>query len=225
MSRHESTTNEEARTGLKFIYRHGAHPGAPLVVLIHGRAGDRSVMWTFERSIPPECHVVSFQAFLPDPLGGWSWWDMTTPGSKRDSILGAAGRLAAALRAFIDLYQLTPSRCVGLGFSQGSVLVSALALRGFFSFDGVGVLAGFVFQPAESLALEKKPTVFVAHGSLDQTIPVSQARDGVEALRKRGFDVHYIEEAVGHKVGIEGTRALKAWLPRVLGAGSRDAGG
>lgn len=216
MARHESTAIEETRTGLKFMYRPGTDPTAPLVVLIHGRAGDRSVMWTFERSIPEDCHVVAFQAFLPDPLGGWSWWDMTVPGSKKEAILSAAGRLSRALEAFLGLYRLAPKRYIGMGFSQGSVLLSAMALRGFFNFDGVAVLAGFVFQPSEPIVSGKQPSIFVAHGTADETISVDQARDGVAALNRLGLTVEYVEEEVGHKVGIKGTRALKEWLVRVL---------
>jgi len=216
MTRHESTDNEEIATGLKFLYRPGASASAPLVVLLHGRAGNRSVMWTFERSIPTECHVVAFQAFLADPLGEWSWWDVTVPGSKKESIMFAADRLSRALAAFLKLHTLTPQKIVGMGFSQGSVLLTAAALRALVEFDGVAVLAGFVFQPSESLALTKKLKVFVAHGLHDETVPVSEARDGVAALQKRGFEVLYVEEAVGHKVGIEGTRSLKAWLQGIL---------
>jgi phospholipase/carboxylesterase len=212
MPRQDSTPNEELATGLKFTYRPGANASAPLVVLIHGRAGDRSVMWTFERIIPEQCHIIAFQAFLPDQLGGWSWWDMTEAGSKREAILAAAGRLSRALRAFLSLYQLNPARYVGLGFSQGAGLLSAVALGGMFDFDAIAVLAGFVFQPSEGVKLKKRPRVFIAHGSLDERISVAQARDGVAALERQGFEVQYVEEGVGHKVGIEGTRALKVWV-------------
>lgn len=217
LARHESTPTEEQCVGLSFLYRAGASRAAPLVILVHGRAGDRSVMWMFERSVPQDCHVLSLQAFLPDPLGGWSWWDMTAPGSKKDAILHAADRLTQALTAFVTMHNLEPSRMVGMGFSQGSMLVSAVALGDLFPFDGIAVLAGFVLLPTEQPSLRKKPHVFVAHGSLDERAPVAQAREGVAALERLGVDVQYVEEEVGHKVGIEGTRALKGWLLRVLG--------
>ena len=212
MIRHESTQAEEDAVGLKFFYRRGESSSSPLVVLIHGRAGNRGVMWTFERGIPHECHVVSFEAFLPDPLGGWSWWDMTAPGSKKEAITYAAKKCAVALEAFVKLYSLTPSTIVALGFSQGSVLASAAAFLGFAPFDAVGVLAGFVFLPEGSDVTYKTSSVFVAHGTNDETIPVEKARVGVKALRDLGLDVVYVEEEVGHKVGIQGTRALKEWL-------------
>jgi phospholipase/carboxylesterase len=214
MTRHESTSSEEAVVGLRFLYRPAASPQAPLVVLVHGRAGNRSVMWTFERSIPETCHVVSFEAFLQDPIGGWSWWDMTAPGSRHGAIVYAAQKLRGSLEAFKALYALDPSSLVGLGFSQGSVLLSAVTLRGLTAFDAVAILAGMVYQPSESLNLAKKPEFFVAHGSHDETIPVAQARAGVEALKKLGIQVEYVEEEVGHKVGIQGTRALKQWVLR-----------
>lgn len=217
MTRHESTPNQEATVGLRFLYRSGADAAAPLVVLVHGRAGNRSVMWMFERGIPEDCHVVAFEAFLPDALGGWSWWDMSVLGSKREEILFAADRLTRGLEEFLSLYSLTPSCRIGLGFSQGSILMSGIALRQLFQFDGVAVLAGGVLRPIELREASGKTSFFIAHGSLDQTIPVTQARAGVAELENLGFKVQYVEEEVGHKVGVQGMRALKGWLLGVLG--------
>jgi predicted esterase len=174
-------------------------------------------MWTFERAIPEGCHVVSFEAFLPDPIGGWSWWGMTVSGSKQAAIVYAAHKFRGSLEAFVGLYGLKPGSLVGLGFSQGSVLLSAVTFLGLVAFDAIAILAGFVYLPSDSTSLKKLPDVFVAHGSLDETIPVLKAQSGVEALRKFGVRVEYVEEPVGHKVGIQGTRALKRWLQSALG--------
>ena len=206
--------------GLRFLYRPGIDPSAPLVVLIHGRAGNRSVMWTFERVIPEGAHVVSFEAFLADPIGGWSWWDMTASGSRQEAIMYASQKLRGSLDAFMTLHALKPSRLVGLGFSQGSVLLSAVSFLGLVGFDAIAILAGFVYLPSDANGLKKLPDVFVAHGSVDETIPVSKARDGVDALKKIGVSVEYVEEPVGHKVGVQGTRALKQWLQARVTTGS-----
>jgi predicted esterase len=174
-------------------------------------------MWTFERSIPESFHVVAFEAFLHDPIGGWSWWDMTTPGSKREAIVYAAHKLRTALQGFLKHYGLKPSSLMGLGFSQGSVLVSAAVSLQLIPFDAVGVLAGFVFLPDEGVRLEKLPSVFIAHGTQDETVSVEKARRGVEALRGLGAEVQYVEEDVGHKVGIQGSRELKQWISKRIG--------
>lgn len=215
-NRHESTASEEARIGLKFLYRPGANPFAPLVVLVHGRAGNRGVMWTFERTIPEHCHVVAFEAFLPDPLGGWSWWDMTQAGPKREAIALAAKKLHDALTAFVDLRGLSPQKSIALGFSQGSGVITAASFLGIHIFSAVGVLAGFVFLPESVPAEARGVSVFIAHGTLDETVLVEKARQGVQALQGLGVPVEYVEEEVGHKVGIQGTRALKQWLVEQL---------
>jgi predicted esterase len=175
-------------------------------------------MWTFERSIPESCHVLAFEAFLHDPLGGWSWWEMTTPGSKREAIVYAAHKLRTALQAFLKNQGLQPSSLMGIGFSQGSVLVSASVSLQLIPFDAIGVLAGFVFLPEEGVKLTKLPSAFIAHGTQDDTISVDKARRGVEALRELGAMVQYVEEDVGHKVGIQGSRALKQWISETVGS-------
>lgn len=216
MNRYESTPGDEARIGLRFLYRAGADRYAPLVVFIHGRAGNRSVMWPFERGVPEHCHIVSFEAFLPDPIGGWSWWDMQTPGSKREAIHYAANKFTNSLAAFIAHYGLEPRARIGLGFSQGSVLLSAVTLLELTPFDGIGILAGFVFLPERKPSIAERLSVFVAHGTKDQTISIERARTGVRTLKSWGVQVEFIEEDVEHKVGIQGTRALKSWIHGLL---------
>jgi len=199
--------------GLAFNYRLASEHNAPLVVFVHGRAGNRNVMWTFERCVPPSWSIVSFQAFLPDPIGGWSWWKMTDSGNSRTAIMQACERLSQALSRFLVRFSLQPQLRLGCGFSQGAVLVSAAGLSGAVCFDGFAVLAGFFFLPKEidgSTALPQR--VFVAHGTKDETISVERARDSVRELQSIGIPVNYVEEEVGHKVGIQGTRALRDWF-------------
>jgi phospholipase/carboxylesterase len=210
--RHESTIDEEVQVGLKFAHRVGSGANAPLLVMVHGRAGDRYVMWTFERIVPPSWNVVAFQAFEPDPIGGWSWWQMTESGSRRPFIHQAARRLDRAIRSFCEARGLVPSKRVAIGFSQGGVLVSTGAFEGILEFDAIGVLAGFIVLPHEPRPLKVTPRIFVAHGSKDDVIPVERARAGVEALQTLGVEVQYVEEPLKHKVGIQGTRSLASWL-------------
>jgi len=213
----ESTQEEEARVGLKFSWRAGKSAASPLLVMVHGRAGDRSVMWAFERTVPSDWHIVAFQAFEPDPIGGWSWWHMTENGARRPVIHSAARRLAGAIRAFCDIRSITPELKVGIGFSQGGVLISTGVLEGILDFGAFGVLAGFVVLPADTVAVSRSIKVFVAHGSEDDIISVGRAREGVEALERLGIGVRYVEESVRHKVGIQGTRALAEWLSDIGG--------
>jgi phospholipase/carboxylesterase len=213
--REVSTQEQEEYVGLRFIHRAGVDPSAPLIVLVHGRAGAAEVMWAFDRLMPSGCAVVSFQAFLPDALGGFSWWDMASPDPLEPAILRARDKFMFALERYIELTNLRPRKTVALGFSQGSVLLSAAVLTDALHIDGLGVLAGFLYKGGDVSSLRTKPEVFIAHGSNDEVISVAKARRGVERLRSLGLSVEYVEEEIGHKVGIQGTRALKEWLVKV----------
>jgi len=212
-----STPEAEAFVGLRFIDRPGASATSPLVVLVHGRAGTREVMWSFDRCIPKSASIVAFEAFLPDRVGGFSWWDFEAPGSKREAIAAAAKTLSCALERFIEFEGLAPSSIVALGFSQGAVLLSSAMLSGDVSLVGLGILAGLVPQPEGPTHILGRPQVFVAHGTEDSVITIERARQSAAFLRDLGLDVTLVEDEVGHKVGIQGTRALKNWLFTLLG--------
>ena len=130
----------------------------------------------------------------------------------------ARDRFHFALDRYVELFSLLPSKVVAAGFSQGSVLLSAAVLTGVVRLDGLGILAGFVSNVGDQRLIQGHPEIFVAHGTVDEVLSVDKARKGVERLRSCGLTVTYVEEeGVGHKLGIQGMRALKEWVSRVVG--------
>lgn len=187
-----------------------ADSNAPLLVLVHGRAGNRDVMWAFRRTFPFEMNVFAVQAPHPDPLGGFSWWLIDDPRWQVES-----ERSCNALLRFVSslstVYHLAPRLRIGLGFSQGAGLLSLIAQREPTLFDGVGLLAGFVIEDHAS-PQPPLPRVIMAHGSSDQTVTIEKARNGATYLRNKGYDLIFVEDLVGHKVGTAGMKTLSQWL-------------
>lgn len=211
--RQHSDSSQEDFVGLRFIHRSCDDPSAPLIILVHGRAGNAQVMWAFDRTLPERANVVSFEAFLPDALGGFSWWDMASEKPLEPEIERARDRLHFAIERYIELFSLHPSSTIGIGFSQGSVLLSAAILTGVLQLDGLGILAGFVSRLGEPSLIRGRPEIFVAHGTADEVLSIEKARKGVNRLRSAGLKVTFIEEeGVGHKLGIQGMRGLKEWV-------------
>ena len=214
--RQQSDSMQEDFVGLKFIHRLCEDPSAPLIILVHGRAGNAQVMWAFDRTLPERAHVVSFEAFLADALGGFSWWDMASEKPLEPEILRARDRLQFAIERYIELFSLHPSLIIGVGFSQGSVLLSAAMLTGALQLDGLAILAGFVSRVGDASLIRGLPQVFVAHGTADEVLSIDKARKGVNRLRSCGLKVTFVEEeGVGHKLGIQGMKALKEWIQLV----------
>ncbi len=203
--------------GLHHTYRLSSDSTQPLVFLIHGRAGNTSVMWTFARAIPESFSIISPQAPLPDPLGGYSWWNIEDP-DPQGGILSAQSRLHDFMRKAAHYYQISPRATIGIGFSQGAGVLAALTIQQR-ELSGLALLAGFVVRnthtgetpPATSL-----PPIFIAHGTQDEVIPVEKARAGKEYLESLGASVLMVEDPVGHKVGTAGMRALRKWLQQFV---------
>jgi phospholipase/carboxylesterase len=215
--REHSDSQQDEFVGLRFIHRLCGDAHAPLIILVHGRAGSAQVMWAFDRTLPEHANVVSFEAFIPDVLGGFSWWDMSSDQPVEPAIMRARDRLHFAIDRYIELFSLSPGRTIALGFSQGSVLLSASVLTGALQLDGLGILAGFASKVGGADLVKGRPEIFVAHGSADEVLSVEKARKGVQRLSSYGLRVTYIEEeGVGHKLGIQGMRGLKEWIASLL---------
>ena len=212
--------DQEQQVGLPFLYRAGHDRTAPLAVLLHGRAGTREVIWMFERHVPPGAAVLSLQAPLPEPppLGGFSWWHRDSDEEERaEAVRQAIERMTTAIERFVESHQLEPVNRVALGFSQGAALISAALLSEKLRVNGAALLAGFVVEPSGPPAIHGVPKVFVAHGTRDEVISIERARRGAKFLENLGLPVTQVEDDVGHKVGVQGTRALKTWLKELIG--------
>jgi phospholipase/carboxylesterase len=171
-------------------------------------------MWAFRRCIPETFNIIAPEAPVPDPVGGFSWWDINST----DSVSGgenAAHRLADFIVRAEEFYDLAPSIRIGCGFSQGAGTLSVALQRGAY-FRGVALLAGFVVERGEFTG-DPTTSVFIAHGTEDEMVSVERARRGRDFLSSRDFIPQYVEDPVGHKVGTGGMRALSGWFAGFIG--------
>lgn len=191
-------------------------PNAPLVFLVHGRAGNFDVMWTFKRCAPPGANIIAPQAFLNDPIGGYSWWEVNplVSGLDEAAVDAAALKLRVFIEKSIDHYKLSPSKIFAMGFSQGAGLLSIVLQREPRFLTGVAILAGFVVKQPE-ISLKPSTRVFIGHGAEDEVVPLEKAKRGFEFLKSRGFETVLVEDPVGHKVGSAAVRELKSWMSAV----------
>jgi phospholipase/carboxylesterase len=172
-------------------------------------------MWTFERVVPADAAIVAFEAEAPDSIGGYSWWSIDSTLPIHEYAEPTARLLSQASMRLEALFELSPSKRVAIGFSQGAALLSASILSGALRLDAVALLAGFVVEPHE-IHISGRPRVFVAHGTKDEVVSFERATAGVARLRELGLTVDFIHDDVGHKIGSQAMRALQTWMEGVL---------
>jgi phospholipase/carboxylesterase len=79
----------------------------------------------------------------------------------------------------------------------------------------MGILAGFAPEGAEDVLkadLFSGKNIFVAHGTLDEMVPISMAFRTVRLLESAGASVHFCQSEVGHKLSADCLKALEHYL-------------
>jgi phospholipase/carboxylesterase len=108
------------------------------------------------------------------------------------------------------------------GFSQGAVMSYALALGRSRELRPAALMALSGFMPSvdglelDLTGLEGFP-VAIAHGTLDEVIPVDYSRAARDALAAAGADVAYHEARLGHTIDPAIVPALRDFVARSIG--------
>lgn len=197
----------------------------PLFVFVHGRGGNVDVMRPFLRVIPEDSNYLFIQAPEAEndkSVGGYSWWQV----GQKDKVPIRAQEVIVFLKTFISENRLSPSKIIGLGFSQGGALLSSLVQIEGVLFERIALLASFVVQNPEPNNVRQsdhsannsdtqkiQTKVLMIHGTADQIITIERAEESVEILKQLGTVIEiFKEESIGHKLGIQGMKKLKEWV-------------
>lgn len=200
---------------LAFEERPAAGEPAGALVLLHGRGADQFDLLPVIDAVDPERRLAAFtpRGPLSLPPGGAHWYRLGGIPTPDPETFAAS---FDALARWLDGLPVPWERTVIGGFSQGTVMSYALALgAGRPSPAGIMALSGFIPEvPGFALDLESRDglPVTIAHGTLDQVIPVRFGRAAAQRLSDAGLDVAYRESPVGHGVDPGAIGELRDWL-------------
>jgi phospholipase/carboxylesterase len=197
-----------------------------IVVFLHGYGADGNDLiglgqeW---QSALPDTDFVSPHA--PDACAqnpsGRQWWDLhVRSDAERWTGLNTAGPgLDAFITAELERTGLPPNKLALVGFSQGTMMALHVGLRRPEALAGIigysGVLAGAEHLEAE---IKSRPPVFLAHGTMDQVIPVDALVSSVEALAENGVSRSWhVAHGMAHGIDRTGLSLGADFLKKVLG--------
>jgi phospholipase/carboxylesterase len=178
---------------------------ARILLLIHGWTGDENSMWVFGRQIPGNYCIFAPRGPVSAPEGGYGWTPHSigrTPEVKEFDAITV--QLLDRIKKWTMDLKIDSDQPINLmGFSQGTALVYSILIRHPDRVNKTASLAGFLPYDAVSQLspgrLSKKQ-IFIAHGSLDETVRVAKAHEAVKVLTGAGAEISYCEEEVGHKL-------------------------
>jgi phospholipase/carboxylesterase len=160
----------------------------PLMVMFHGAGGNP------ERVLPfLEEHAEREGFLLLVPQSIYPTWDLVIGGNGPD-----LERLDASLTAIASRYRLDPAHLAFAGFSDGGSYALSIGLtNGHLLTHVIAFSAGFmsVFMP------EGAPYVFIAHGLVDEQLPIdTSGRANAAKLKAAGYPVELVEFNGPHKI-------------------------
>jgi len=194
---------------------------APLILLLHGYGSNEEDLFSFAPELPDHYFVVSAKAPRPMQPSGNAWytihWDATDgKWSDDEEAIESRELISKFIDEVVTTYDLDPANVTLLGFSQGCILSYAVALTYPEKVKNIIGLSGYVNPditvPKSNLDAYKHLSIFSSHGSVDQVIPVSAARQIPAYLNNLGISVKLNEYPVGHGVAPQNFYDLKDWL-------------
>ena len=193
-----------------------------LLVLFHGRGADEHDLVAVLDLLDPDRRLLGVTPGGPLalPPGGRHWYAVHRVGfPDPGTFLPTVAAVADWLDALAEETGIPPARMALGGFSQGAVLSFALGLAAGRPRPAALVpLSGFIPTVAGfELDLADAPPIALGHGSYDEIIPVSFAREARARLDTAGATVLYRESPYPHAIDPAFLRdEVAPWLARLL---------
>lgn len=191
-------------------------PGAPLVVLLHGRGSHEREILSLASRLPVGPAYAAVRAPIAEG-GGFAWFANRGIGRPLAESLAAT---TAWFRAWLDQVAPAGRPVVLIGFSGGAAFAGALLLQEPSRFAGVGILYGTL--PFEA-GIPMKPAwltgvpVFVAQGEQDGVIPRELLdRTWSYFLGDSGAPAYARRDPGGHGITVPTLAELGGWIQERL---------
>ena len=150
---------------------------------------------------------------------GWAWYAL---GEERPAtVVNAREQVARFIDETAEALGVPSARVALMGFSQGAATSLHVALTSPVTFGGVVVMSGYL-PAAETLDLELEgraltpQKILMVHGTDDQTLDVSLAREARDLLGQAGLAPRYFEFPMGHTITAESLDAVRQFLGEVF---------
>ena len=160
-----------------------------------------------------------------------AWYDILSlggaPRREDEAGLRESQRQIAALIDREVARGVPAERIVVAGFSQGAAMALMTGLRYPQRLAGIVGLSGYLPLAAatagERHTANAATPVFLAHGRLDDVVPMTMNNASRDALTALGHAVEWHEYPMAHSVCMEEIADLQRWLLRVLAQPSSTA--
>ena len=196
---------------------------SPLLIMAHGYGSNENDLFSFSRGLPDKLTIVSIRGDINIQNIGYAWYDINIDfnGNKTYDIekaIESRDKVADCIEKCTEIYNTDKNNVTLLGFSQGSILVNAVALtypekvKNVIAFSGV-VDPNIINLSSKSL---KNLSFYISHGTLDEVLPYNLSKESLKFLEKNNLNFVFEDFPVGHGVSPENFKSMLSWLTKKL---------
>ena len=207
---------------LDFLIRRSKNTNqkAGSIFMFHGYGSNKEDLFSLEQYLPQSHTIISLEAPLKLPFGGFSWFDIdysdvieNNLDKRYKEINESIDGLLSNIDRHIESEKLDKNDVTILGFSQGGSICWKLGLDFSERFRRIIPLSSFIHPSYlnEDLSYYKDLDIYSSHGTLDEVIPISLVENYIESLTKKNNLVFDKFEA-GHTISQENLINLIKWI-------------
>ena len=215
------------------IIETGSYPPDSAVIWLHGLGADGHDFEPIvpELNLPPESNIrfiFPHAPMIPVTINqGFvmrAWYDIKSASIASEPDEAGIRASVALLNELIDeqlASGIAAERLVLAGFSQGGAIALQAGLTQTQKLAGIMALSTYL-PLADKLVKEKSEVnqntpIFMAHGSIDQVLPIDLAYTARGWLERESYTLEWHEyEQMPHSVSLDEINHISAWLQRVL---------
>jgi phospholipase/carboxylesterase len=196
--------------------------GSTPIFLIHGYGADKNDLFSFADYLPESLTVIALQAPLELPFGGRAWYSLEMQDSGLVSDIEGAKiameKIDHCIDYCIENYQLNGDKKFVLGFSQGAILSTALAVNKPEKYKYFLPLSGYALNDIYSVQGKDYSHLdfYAAHGTMDGVIPIEKGRSIQKTLQDLNIKHVYREFEAAHSIAAKEFEEFVTWITERL---------
>jgi phospholipase/carboxylesterase len=187
--------------------------------MVHGFGSNEEDLFSFSRNLPDQLMIVSIRGPIEMQGMGYAWYNISIDhlGNKVYDIekaIESRNDIVKCIEYCTKKYDTDPNNVTLLGFSQGSILINAVALTYPEKVKNIISLSGGFDRNIIQLSKSSfnNLSFYVSHGTDDMVLPYDQAKKTIEILKENNISFQFESYHVGHGVCPENFKSLLLWL-------------
>lgn len=203
-----------------FIPQNASVEAHPLLVVLHGRGSNAMNSMQWASQLGKDWLVVTAQGPYQMGQGKHQWYPLEIKGTERfyqyPAVQQSKEQVVQLIEKLCSEHPIQKDKIVVLGFSQGAMMSSVLALDEPELFAGIGILSGGIpveAKKGKSLAPKWRDLeLFISHGRQDAVLDYNTAQSDANFLAELDVKVTARWYDSGHTISSQNFQDLYAWL-------------